>query len=270
MNESTTPRGLLATLFRPRSIAVIGASTREDAIGFRVIRNLRRMGFAGEIFPINPRYREVAGLTCLPSIEALPPGVESAFIALPAEQGPDVLEAVGRRGIKTAFVNASGFADGGPEGRALQRRLRAVALAQGIVLCGPNNMGVISVHDRTAIWTQLHMSDVRPGPVAVISQSGSMALVLAQDERNLGLAYLVTAGNEAVLSAADYLDHIVRDSRVKTVLLFLESIRDPARFGAAAREAAALREARRRDQVRREPARQDAGRRAHGQPGRRR
>ena len=240
MNESTTPRGLLATLFRPRSIAVIGASTREDAIGFRVIRNLRRMGFAGEIFPINPRYREVAGLTCLPSIEALPPGVESAFIALPAEQGPDVLEAVGRRGIKTAFVNASGFADGGPEGRALQQRLRAVALAQGIVLCGPNNMGVISVHDRTAIWTQLHMSDVRPGPIAVISQSGSMALVLAQDERNLGLAYLVTAGNEAVLSAADYLDHIVRDSRVKTVLLFLESIRDPARFGAAARAAAAL------------------------------
>lgn len=240
MSESTAPRALLETLFRPRSIAVIGASTREDAIGFRVIRNLRRLGFVGEIFPVNPRYREVAGLPCLPSIEVLPLGIESAFIALPAEQGPDVLDAVGRHGIKTAFVNASGFADGGPEGRALQQRLRAVALAQGIVLCGPNNMGLISVHDRTAIWTQLHMREVRPGPVAVISQSGSMALVLAQDERNLGLAYLVTTGNEAVLSAADYLDHIVRDDRVKTVLLFLESIRDPPRFGAAAVRAEAL------------------------------
>jgi acetate---CoA ligase (ADP-forming) len=198
------------------------------------------MGFTGEILPINPRYREVAGLPCLPSIEALPPGVESAFIAIPAEQGPDVLDAVGRRGIKTAFVNASGFADGGPEGRALQQRLRAVAHAQGIVLCGPNNMGLINVHDRTAIWTQRHMSEVRPGPIAVISQSGSMALVLAEDERKLGLAYLVTTGNEAVLSAADYLDHIVRDGRVKTILLFLESIRDPARFGVAALQAEAL------------------------------
>jgi acyl-CoA synthetase (NDP forming) len=198
------------------------------------------MGFAGEIFPINPRHREVAGLPCLASIEALPPGVESAFIAIPAEQGPDALDAVGRHGIKTAFVNASGFADGGPEGRTLQQRLRAVAHAQGIALCGPNNMGLINVHDRTAIWTQLHMSEVRPGPVAVISQSGSMALALIQDERNLGLAYVVTAGNEAALSVADYLDHIVRDGRVKTVLLFLESIRDPSRFGAAALQAEAL------------------------------
>ena len=226
-------------LFRPRSIAVIGASTREDAIGFRVIRNLRAMGFAGEIIPVNPRYSEVAGLTCLPSVEALPIGVDSAFIAIPAQQVPDVLDAVGRHGIKTAFVNASGFADGGADGRALQQRLRAVAHAHGIALCGPNNMGLINVHDGIAIWTQLHMSAVRPGPVAVISQSGSMALVLAQDERHLGLAYLVTTGNEAILSAADYLDHIVRDRRVKTVLLFLESIRDPVRFGAAARHAEA-------------------------------
>jgi acetate---CoA ligase (ADP-forming) len=235
--ESNAPRPLLASLFRPRSIAVIGASTREDAIGSRVIRNLRRMGFAGEIYPINPRYREVAGLTCLSSIEALPAGVESAFIAIPAEQVPDILAAVGRCGIRTAFVNASGFADGGPEGRALQQRLQAVARAQGIALCGPNNMGLINVHDRTAIWTALHLGELRPGPIAVISQSGSMALVLAQDERNLGLAYLVTAGNEAVLSAADYLDYVVRDERVKTVLLFLESIRDPARFAAAAWQA---------------------------------
>lgn len=219
---------------------MIGASTREDAIGFRVIRNLRQMGFRGEIFPVNPRYAEVAGLPCLPSVEALPAGVQSAFIAIPAEQGTDVLDAVGRHGIKTAFVNASGFADGGPAGRMLQQRLRAVALAHGVALCGPNNMGLINVHDRVAAWTQLHMSELRPGPVAVISQSGSMALVLAQDERRLGLAYLVTAGNEAVLTAADYLEHVVRDERVRTVLLFLESIRDPTGFAAAARRAAEL------------------------------
>jgi acyl-CoA synthetase (NDP forming) len=238
--RTSVPLELLEKLFRPRSIAVIGASTREDAIGFRVIRNLHAMGFGGEIYPINPRYREIAGLPCLPAVEALPRGVESAFIAIPAEQVPEILDAVGRHGIRSAFVNASGFADGGKEGRALQRRLEAVAHSHGIALCGPNNMGLVNVHERIAIWTQLHMSEVRPGPVAVISQSGSVALVLARDERRLGLSYLVTTGNEAVLSAADYLDYIVDDRRVKTVLLFLESVRNPARFGAAARRAAAL------------------------------
>jgi acetate---CoA ligase (ADP-forming) len=237
--EVEAPPASLDGLFRPRSIAVVGASTRPGAIGLRVIRNLRRMGFDGDIFPVNPRYREVEGLPCMPSIEALPPGVDSVFIAIPAEQGPDVLDAAGRHGIRSAFVNASGYADGSAAGRVLQQRLAAVARAHGIALCGPNNMGLINVHDRIAIWTQLEMSHVRPGRVAVISQSGSIALALAQDERELGLAYLVTAGNEAVLSTADYLDHIVRDERVGTILLFLESIRDPAHFGAAALEAEA-------------------------------
>lgn len=235
--EASANAGPLDALFRPRSIAVVGASTREDAIGFRVIRNLRRIGFTGEIFPINPRYKEVAGLPCLPSIGALPAGIDAAFIAIPAEQGPAVLDEIGQRGIRAAFVNASGYADGGAEGRALQQRLETVARAHGIALCGPNNMGLINVHDRVAPWTQFHMTAVHPGPVAVISQSGSIALVLAQDERNLGLSYLVTAGNEAILTVADYLDHIVRDDRVRTILLFLESIRDPQRFAMASREA---------------------------------
>jgi acyl-CoA synthetase (NDP forming) len=120
LTGSNAPPRTLERLFRPRSIAVIGASTRADAIGLRVIRNLRRMGFAGDIFPVNPRYREVEGLRCLPSIEALPPDVDCAFIAIPAEQGPDVLDAAGRHGIRTAFVNASGYAEGGAAGRALQ------------------------------------------------------------------------------------------------------------------------------------------------------
>jgi acetate---CoA ligase (ADP-forming) len=235
--EVEASSGSLDRLFRPRSIAVVGASTRPGAIGLRVIRNLRRMGFEGDIIAVNPRYQEVEGLPCVPSVEALPPGVDSVFIAIPAEQGPDVLDAAGRHGIRSAFVNASGYADGSAAGRVLQQRLAAVARTHGIAMCGPNNMGLINVHDRIAIWTQLEMTDVRPGPVAVISHSGSIALALAQDERKLGLAYLVTAGNEAVLSAADYLDYIVRDDRVGTILLFLECIRDPAHFGAAALDA---------------------------------
>src|SRR5690242_16869200 len=117
------PPASLGGLFRPRAIAVVGASTRPGAIGLRAIRNLRQMGFEGAIFPVNPRHREGDGLRCMPSIEALPPGVDSVFIAIPAEQGPDVLDAAGRHGIRSAFVNASGYADGSTAGRVLQQRL---------------------------------------------------------------------------------------------------------------------------------------------------
>lgn len=227
-------RSALERLFNPRSIAIVGASTREDSIGFRVIRNLRKFGFGGAIHPINPRYPEVAGLQCLPSVEALPPDVDAAFIAIPAQNVSGVLDEVGRKGIRAAFANASGFADGGVAGRELQQKLADTAARHGIALCGPNNMGLVNVHDRAAVWTQLNMTKVTPGPVAVIAQSGSITLALAEDERHLGFSYLVTCGNEAVLGVGDYLDYIVRDDRVRTVLIFVESIRNAARFGAAA------------------------------------
>ena len=228
---------VLERLFKPRAIAIVGASQREDAIGFRVIRNLRRLGFAGAIYPVNPRYQEVAGLPCLPSVDALPDEVDAAFIAIPAEHVAGVLDEVGRKGIRAAFANASGFADGGANGRALQQTLADVAARHGIALCGPNNMGLVNVHDRAAIWTQMNMTQVAPGPVAVIAQSGSITLALAEDERHLGFSYLVTCGNEAVLGVGDYLDYVVRDERVRTVLIFVESIRNPARFAAAAAQA---------------------------------
>jgi acetate---CoA ligase (ADP-forming) len=224
-------------LLAPRSVAIVGASPREDAIGFRVIRNLRRLGFAGAIVPVNPRYAEVAGLTCYPSLSALPEPVDAAFIAVPNVNGPALVEEAGKVGIRAVVVNASGYADGGPEGYALQAHLEAAAKSHGIALAGPNNMGYINVHGRTAMWTAGHFPTFRPGPVAIVSQSGSIAIALSQDERNLGIAYVVSAGNEAVLTAADYIAEIVKDDHVGVVLAFLEVIRDPARFIDAAAEA---------------------------------
>jgi acetate---CoA ligase (ADP-forming) len=229
----------VGTLLAPRSVAVVGASPREDSIGFRIIRNLRRMNFPGEIVPVNPRYPDVSGLACCPSLLALPRPVDAAFIAVPAAQGPALVDEAGRAGIRAVLINASGYADGGPDGRALQERLVAAASAHGIALCGPNNMGIINVHGRTALWTAMRLSEMTPGPVAIISQSGSIAIALSQDERRLGLAYVISAGNEAVCTVADYLLEVVNDDRVGLVLLFLEAIRDPARFVEAARRARA-------------------------------
>jgi acetate---CoA ligase (ADP-forming) len=230
----TRPVGVLLA---PRTVAIVGASPREDAIGFRVIRNLRRLGYPGSIFPVNPRYPEVAGLPCYRSLSALPEPVDAAFIAVPNTSGPALVEEAGRAGIRAVVVNASGYADGGPEGRALQERLVAAANAHGIAVAGPNNMGYVNVHGRVAMWTAGRLPAFTPGPAAIVSQSGSIAIALSQDERALGIAYVISAGNEAVVTAADYIAEVVRDDAVRVVLVFLETIRDPARFIEAASQA---------------------------------
>ena len=227
----------LEKLIKPQSIAVVGASERPDAIGTRVIRNLRRFGYGGRIYPVNPRYEEVEGLQCVPSLSALPERVDAAFLAVPAAQGPDLVNEAAAAGIRAVFMNANGFADGGDEGIALQSRIESTAMANGIAICGPNNLGLINVHDKIAAWTPRYMMEPKQGPLALISQSGSVAIVLADDERNIGFSYIITAGNEAVVSVADYLRHCVHDDRVGVILLYLETIRKVDAFAAAAREA---------------------------------
>jgi acetate---CoA ligase (ADP-forming) len=228
----------LRALLAPRSVAVIGASPRENAAAYRILRNLKSFDFSGELYPINPRYEEVLGLTCYPSIAQTPATPDAVFIAVSAEQVPALVEEAIGCGVRAILANASGFADGGPQGEILQRRITAAAKAAGVAFCGPNNMGLINVHDRICLWTGRHLPKLSLGPVAIISQSGSVAIALSQDQRALGLSYVITAGNEAVCSAADYLQAVVEDGRVKVILLFLETLRDPELFGKAAVEAA--------------------------------
>src|SRR5436309_7236008 len=151
--EDLVTRFQLDKLLRPASVAVVGASPRAETVGFRVIQNLRRLNFAGPIFPVNPHYQEEAGLRCYPSVAALPADVDAAFVAIPAAQGPGVIEELAARGVAAVEINASGFADGGPDGQVLQARLRALAHGHDIALCGPNNMGFVNVLDRTALWS---------------------------------------------------------------------------------------------------------------------
>jgi acyl-CoA synthetase (NDP forming) len=227
----------LDKLLSPRSIAVVGASERPEAIGTRVIRNLRTMGFPGPIYPVNPRYSTLGDLACYPSLAALPETVDAAFFGIPASGGPAMLAQAADAGIGAVFINANGYADGDEAGQTLQRELIHVAHTRNIAVAGPNNLGLINVHDRKAMWTPRYFAPVAPGPVAVISQSGSIALILAEDERKLGFSYLVTTGHEAVVTVADYLQHIASDDRVGVILLFLETVRDPALFARAARTA---------------------------------
>lgn len=230
---------LLDRLLRPKSIAVIGASTREMSFGYRALNNLKTHGFQGPIYPVNPRYDEILGFKCYSSLGEVPGPVDAAFIALGAERAPDALEDCGRHGVGGAAVVASGFADAGGEGVELQRRIVEVAARHGIALNGPNNLGAINLFDRATLWPSRLPLEIEAGPVALVTQSGSIGIATSQDERKLGLGYTITAGNEAALTVADYVDFLAEDARIKVIMLFLESIRRPDAFASAVRKARA-------------------------------
>ncbi|MGQ0568434.1 MAG: CoA-binding protein, partial [Armatimonadota bacterium] len=182
-------------------MAVVGASVSESAAASKVLANLRHLGYGGRIYPVNPRYEQVAGLPCYPSLTAIPNDIEAAFVGLPAEKAVGVVEEAGRRGVRSLIVNASGFADAGPDGSALQTRLAQIAVRYGLAVCGPNNMGVINWLDGAALWTGTLVTPERTGPVGVISQSGSISIIFAADDRGIGLGMIISSGNEAVLTS---------------------------------------------------------------------
>lgn len=229
----------LLRLLQPRSVALVGATPRPEGLVSLVRRNLDAVGFRGKVFAVNPRYGEVYGGPCYPSLADLPETPDAVFIGVNAGAAVEVVEEAARLAIPAAVVNASGFADGGAAGQALQERMRGAAGRSGLSLCGPNNMGFINYLDEVALWTGIVPRQAAPGRTALVSQSGSISIALTEHARGLPFSHVITAGNEAVLTAADYLELLVEDERVDTILLFLETIRDVARFSRAAQAAAA-------------------------------
>jgi len=227
----------IGKLFRPASVAVVGASQRPDAVGSVVVANLIRWDFPGDIYPVNPRYDEIQGRRCYPSLSSIGCAPEAVFLAVPAASVPALLDEAGACGASAAYVNGSGFIDAGTFGSEPQEGLMRTARAHGMALCGPNNMGLINLADRIPLWTSPDLPIVGPGPVAIISQSGAIAISLTYDAGHFCYAYVVTTGNEAICTAADYLAFMIEDPRIRVVQLFLETVRDTERFAAAARRA---------------------------------
>ena len=229
----------LDRLFNPRSIAVVGASRRPNSYGCMVLDMLAEHRCPLPIYPVNPRETEIGGLACYPDLASAPKPIDLAYVALPARLGPGILEQAAAAGVGAVAIPGSGYADGGPEGEALQARIVAVAGRHGIPICGPNNMGFVSYAERVVAWPTHIRGIDEDARVALISQSGSAAIAISQDPRGLGLAYLVTAGNEANVNAADYLDHFAGHDRVEVILVYLETLRDPGKFARAAERAMA-------------------------------
>jgi acyl-CoA synthetase (NDP forming) len=234
----------LDKLFHPRSVALIGASTEQNKLSGRPIRYFREFGYAGAIYPINPKYQEIAGLPCYANLFDVPGEVDLAVITLPAAAVPAALAACGAKGVKAAAIISSGFAEIGVEGVELQDKLQKIASAYSIAVCGPNCSGFVYVPEKvTASFSVgLHGGFPQAGAAAFVSQSGALSSYIlgAARDRGLGFRYWITTGNECVLSFTDYLQYLLEDPEVQLVLGYLEDARDGAAFQTIARRALEL------------------------------
>lgn len=229
MNPS--PPLSLTSLLAPRSIAVLGASERVGSIGAIVLESLKRMGFEGDIWPINPKYEEVFGLRSYDKLESLPGVPDVTAICLSGKNVPAQIRTLGLMGARAAVVYDGGFAEAGDEGARAQEELVSLCRAHGIALCGPNCMGAVNLHGKATTYKlPILEADRLKGHVGLVSQSGSVTIGLLGDVRRFGFSHVISTGNEAVVTAADYIEFLIGDAETHVIALFLESVKSPERF----------------------------------------
>ncbi len=234
---------LLESALNPRSIAVIGASENPHKIGGRPIHYMLRCGYAGAIYPINPARAEVQGLPCFPTLAALPEAPDLAVVIVGGQPAVDAVAQCAERGVKSVVVVASGFGETGAHGRAVQQAMVATARAAGMRLFGPNTQGLANFGTGAiaSFSTMFIEAPPQDGPVAVVSQSGGMSAMAygLLRARGLGVRHVHATGNEADVSVADLAWAVAHDPQVRLLLLYMESVANPAllaRTAAYARE----------------------------------
>jgi acetate---CoA ligase (ADP-forming) len=232
----TTER--LREFFAPRSIALVGAS---DNSGWArlIVASCKTTGFGGPLTAVHPRAGSAFGLPVVRSLQDLPEPADLAFILAPVQAVEGILDDMGQTGIPNGVVLASGYREVGSEGKTLEDALVARAVANGVTILGPNCLGFVNAHTRSAPYALTLPAPLIPGPVGVALQSGALAsVVLAFAKAHaIGLSVLTSMGNEAMMKTADVLDYLVEDEATKVICLFLEEIGDPVAFAAVAAKA---------------------------------
>ena len=209
----------LDRLLRPRSIALVGASAKPGSLGDCVLTNLEEARYLGDLHLVNPKRPIIHGRTCLGSIEELPAGIDCAVLAIP---GPAVVESVracAARGVGSAIVFSAGFAEAGEAGRSAQCELQRIARDHGMIIEGPNCLGMVNYVDAiplTFVVTPLQKRKDVPG-VAIVSQSGALAAVIAVNMRHHGipLTFSISTGNEAATGVEDFIEHLIGDQATR-------------------------------------------------------
>ncbi|MBI5420152.1 MAG: acetate--CoA ligase family protein [Deltaproteobacteria bacterium] len=225
----------LQSLFRPERIAVLGASSNPEKMGFRIFRNIVDAGYAGEIVPVNPKGETILGRPSIKTAAELPTGTDLAVVIIPAKLVPGAIRELGGRKVRAAIVISGGFAESGEEGAALQADLARTAAQSGIRVVGPNCQGVnYPYHGLCASWPLV----TRRGEIAIVSQSGTVgaAMIDWASEDRLGFSAFVSMGNRADVDEADLIEFFADDPNTKVVSLYIEGVKDAAKFLAAVRK----------------------------------
>ncbi|MCS3731158.1 acetate--CoA ligase family protein [Bradyrhizobium betae] len=219
-------------LIRPRSVAIIGASADPSKTAGRPVSYLRKHGFAGKIYPVNPKVADIGGLTCYPDIASLPDVPDVGIVLLGAERAHIAVRQLSERGAAAAIVLASGYTETGAEGAERQKQL--MEAAGSMRLLGPNTIGLVNLTDNIVLSASgaLAMDHFPTGAIGLVSQSGGIlgALLSRAAARGVGLSKLVSTSNEADLELADFIDFLADDSATRVIALYVEAIRNPARF----------------------------------------
>lgn len=232
---------MLEALFRPRSVAVIGASAKELSIGNRIIKNLIDFGYTGAIYPINPKADDIRGVKAFPSIFDVPGDIDLAHMVIASKFVPDAVEDCGKKGIQAIIINSAGFTEVGPEGAALQKDFLARAQKYGIRILGPNCQGIINTDPTLKAYCNFTFTRPEPGFISIVAQSGGVGELIHQGFSQMGIGTRIYAsnGNASDVSITDILEYFGRDEGTRVIALYVESLSDTKRFMEVARKVSA-------------------------------
>jgi acyl-CoA synthetase (NDP forming) len=234
MHQAMPPPPIEA-LLRPRAIALVGVSAKGGA-GANILRSGQRFGFAVPTWPVNPNATEIDGQRCYGSLAELPGVPDCVIVALPADAVHNVVAQAAALGVRGVYVVSEGFADAANElGRERQAKLAALARSANIALAGPNCMGVASLHYRFAVTMADIPGAAAAGGVSFVSQSGGLLNSVAElaTNRGIGINYMISSGNEAVLEMADYIDFLAEDEATRVIACIMEGAKSGRRFRTA-------------------------------------
>ncbi len=224
-------------LFRPRSVAVVGASRRPGAIGHQVVANIVKSGFTGPVYPVNRKAEVVLSMPSYKTVAAIPGPVDLAVLVVPPDDVLRVARDCGKKGVKGLVVVTAGFREIGGVGIKREEKLVEIAQQYGMRVIGPNCMGIINTEAEFSLNGSFAATQIKTGQVAMVSQSGALGESILADAANndLGVAMFASVGNRVDVTAADLMEYWEHDDDVKIILLYIESFGDPDKFVQVAR-----------------------------------
>ncbi len=232
---------MLDSLFRPKSVAIIGASTKDLSIGNRVIKNLVDFEFKGPIYPINPKADEVRGIKAYKSIMDCPDGIDVVHMVIPAKFVPQAVEDCGKKGVKNIIINSGGFSEIGPEGEAIEKDFLARAKKYGIRMLGPNCQGIINSDPDIRAYCNFTFTQPDIGFISIVALSGGVAEVIHQgfSEMGIGTRIYASNGNACDITIPEIIKYLGDDEGTRVIVTYVEGLRDPETFMKVAKEVAA-------------------------------